>query len=252
MLRPLRLQHLQYLQLPSMSPRWLTLPGCLAMAANMVTSTPLHFITLIHTTPSTIPSPSTVPRLRLSLLTSPLIMVTIHTILTEHLTVLSMNMCHHPLAALHRPPQGLRRHRHRLMRGSNSPHLRLDHRSRWTCRIRRVLTNIRSNAPASKPSGQLSTRAEEKKLRRSTRNSNPNQAHPLPAKPPPTSPKQNALGPKPVLKNPNQASNAAKLQHRREKRAWKYQKAHPGLDVPKQMTGGNAMKQVLQHEKTKK
>jgi hypothetical protein len=54
------------------------------------------------------------------------------------------------------------------------------------------------------------------------------------------------------LKNPNQASNAAKLQHRRENRAWKYQKAHPGLDVPKQMTGGKAMKQVLEHEKSKK
>jgi hypothetical protein len=135
MLRPLRLQHLQYLQLPSMSPRWLMLPGCLAMAANMVSTLPPHFNFHLHPTTTLY----TIPKLRLSLLTSPPRILTIHIILTEHLTVPSMNMCHHPLAALHRPPQGLRRlRRHRLTRGSSSPHLRLDHRSPWICLNRRT------------------------------------------------------------------------------------------------------------------
>jgi hypothetical protein len=132
MLRPLRLQHLQYLQLPSMSPRWLTLPGCLAMAAlamaaDMVSIPPLHFTIPLHTTlllPPRLPFP----------IVSPLKTFPMHIRLTEHLTVLNINLCHHPLAALHRPPQGIRRlHRRRLTRGRKSHLCRPAPQRQWIC-----------------------------------------------------------------------------------------------------------------------
>jgi hypothetical protein len=131
MLRPLRLQHLQYLQLPSMSPRWLMLPGylamaALAMAANMVSTLPLHLNSPLHPTTTL----CTIPRLRLSLLTSPRIIVTIHILLTGRLTVPNMIM-------FHRRPV---RRRHRLLptRGSKSRHLHPHHRLQWICLIRRT------------------------------------------------------------------------------------------------------------------
>jgi hypothetical protein len=55
-----------------------------------------------------------------------------------------------------------------------------------------------------------------------------------------------------VLENPNQASNAAKLKHRREKRAWKYAEKHPGADVPREMTTKNKEKQLQKHQASKK
>lgn len=141
----------------------------------------------------------------------------------------------------------------RLSQGRLSPHRRRLHRYRWTCRVRRILTRTRSQVTAtSKPSGQLSTRAEEKKLRRSNRKPNPNQSKPPAAKPTPSGTKKNVPGTKPVLEHPDQASKAAKLNHRREKRAWKYAEKHPGVDVPRPMTTANKDKQIQQHQASKK
>lgn len=136
-----------------------------------------------------------------------------------------------------------RLHRLRQSQGRLRPRLHPPPRYRWTSRIRRILTQTRSKAATtSKPPGQLSTRAEEKKLRRSNRKPNPNQSNPPAAKPTPPGPKKNTFGPKPASENPNQASNAAKLKHRREKRASKNAGKNHGANVPKQTQHHKASK----------
>lgn len=136
-----------------------------------------------------------------------------------------------------------RLHRLRQSQGRPRPRLHPPPRYRWTSRIRRILTQTRSKAATtSKPPGQLSTRAEEKKLRRSNRKPNPNQSNPPAAKPTPPGPKKNTFGPKPASENPNHASNAAKLKHRREKRASKNAGKNHGANVPKQTQHHKASK----------
>jgi hypothetical protein len=245
MLRPSRKQHLQYPQLPSMSPRWPALPCAQKMAAETVSSLSLHLPFTIHSTlPTLLPS-------------HPLIILPVSMCTTPTMLAVGHSRESPCLRAF---PHLLRRriwqcclHRLRLSQGRSMPHRRPPPRYRWTCRTRRILTQTRSKAPAaSKPSGQPSTRAEEKKLRRSNRKPNPNQSNPPAAKATPAGTKKNMLGPKPALDNPNKASNAAKLAHRREKRAWKYAESHPGVEVPRQMTSGPKEKQLKQYQASKK
>lgn len=208
MLRQSRKQHLQHLQLPSMSPRWPALPCAQTMAAETVSSLSSHPLFTIH---NTLPFPYT------SHPTShPTVILPLTSIFTTH-----------PLPGSRQCRVSRRRirqyhlHRLRQSQGGPRPHRHPPPRFRWTCRIRRILTETRSRYPPAKPPGWVPTRAEEKKLRRSNRKPNPNQSNPPAAKPTPPGPKKNISGPKSVSENPNKASNAAKLKNRREKRALK-------------------------------
>lgn len=138
---------------------------------------------------------------------------------------------HHPRTMLLPLPLPLLRHhqrRHRRPRHlrMSQATLRRHHRRtlpyRWICQTRCVLTTTRSNTASSISSGQLSSRAEAKKLRRSNRKPNPNEKprkeNSQIAKKIPTGPRLTGAGPKSGPNKTNQSFNAAKSQHYRGKK----------------------------------
>jgi hypothetical protein len=91
------------------------------------------------------------------------------------------------------------------------------------------------NSAAPPTDSNVPTKAEAKKLRRSRRLASQDDTNALP---------------QPFLELG--ASNKAKLRHRREMRAWKYQQKHPGVDVPKELTTKSVQEQIRKHQESKK